>query len=157
MERRLGSLVDGGYRGVRVLERGDSPRILRAEVVGTDGARPATGDQLKARLGLRDTWARFGRIDTAPAPAATATRSPSTGAAPAGVLSGRVTPAPRGGTIAIERRGKRGWRIAERARTASSGAFRVSVAQPGRYRVRADGVPGPGLRIADRTQRRVCG
>ena len=58
MERRLGSLVDGGYRGVRVLERGDSPRILRAEVVGTDGARPATGDQLKARLGLRDTWAR---------------------------------------------------------------------------------------------------
>ncbi|HYZ70851.1 MAG TPA: SpoIID/LytB domain-containing protein, partial [Thermoleophilaceae bacterium] len=49
------------------------------------------------------------------------------------------------------------WRIAERARTASSGAFRVSVAQPGRYRVRADGVPGPGVRIADRTQRRVCG
>jgi stage II sporulation protein D len=157
IERRLGSLVDGRYRGVDVLRRGDSPRILRAAVVGTDGRRSATGDQLKARLGLRDTWARFGRIDTAPAPAATAMRSPSTGAAPAGVLSGRVTPAPRGGTVVIERRGERGWRVAERARTARSGAFRVSVARPGRYRVRADGVPGPAVRIADRTQRRVCG
>ena len=47
MERRLGSLVDGGYRGVRVLERGDSPRILRAEVVWDRryGPRPATSSR----------------------------------------------------------------------------------------------------------------
>jgi stage II sporulation protein D len=157
IEARLGSLVAGRYRGVDVLRRGDSPRVLRAEVVGTGGRRPATGAQLRARLGLRDTWAFFGRIDTAAAGAAIAARSPSRGAAPAGVLAGRVTPAPRGGAIVVERRGARGWRRVGSAVTDRTGAYRVSVTRPGRYRVRAEGAPGPVVRVEDGARRRVRG
>jgi stage II sporulation protein D len=155
IERRLGPLVDGRYRGVDVLERGDSPRILRAEVVGTGGRRSATGAELKAHLGLRDSWAYFGRIDTAAAGAAIATRSPASGSAPAGVLTGRVAPAPPGGVISVERRARRGWRVEVRARTDPSGAFRVAVQRAGRYRLRAQGAAGPAVRVGDGAERRA--
>jgi stage II sporulation protein D len=56
---RLGGLVKGGLRQIRVLERGRSPRVVRAQVVGTRGRTTVTGPQLRARLGLYDTWARF--------------------------------------------------------------------------------------------------
>ncbi len=46
----------GADRGAR---RGRSPRIVRARVVGSAGSTRVTGDTLRARLGLRSTWARF--------------------------------------------------------------------------------------------------
>jgi stage II sporulation protein D len=147
IERRLGSLVAGRYRGIEVRTLGDSPRILRAEVVGTAGSRPATGLELKKRLGLRDSWASFGRIDTSPAAAALAARSAPAGPAPAGVLIGRVRPAPQGGGVVVEREDRRGWRRAGVARTYLSGGFRVPVARPGRYRIRAEGAAGPAVGV----------
>jgi stage II sporulation protein D len=56
---RLGGLFSGRLRKVKVLKRGDSPRIVRARVVGTRGSSKVTGPTLQARLGLKSTWARF--------------------------------------------------------------------------------------------------
>ena len=147
MEDKLGSLVDGRYRGIRVIERGDSRRILRAEVIGSEGLQATTGSTLKARLGLRDSWANFGRIETTAASAVVAARSPAMGPAPAGVLTGKVSPAPRAGRILVERDRRRGWKRVLEARTDRAGAFRVSVDGEGRYRVRAGGAAGPAVRV----------
>jgi stage II sporulation protein D len=57
--RRLGGLVKGTFRGIEVLERGSSPRILSAYVLGSGGRTLTSGDELAERLGLDDTWAYF--------------------------------------------------------------------------------------------------
>ena len=96
--------------------RGRSPRVVRAEIVGSGGRTRVTGPALRSKLGLYDTWARFtvitatgtrgdGNAPRAPAPAGTSTggvapsmaRAASLDGAPAaaGTLSGRVDPAIR--------------------------------------------------------------
>jgi stage II sporulation protein D len=57
---RLQGLVKGAFRGVEVLRRGHSPRILTAAILGSAGDTRVGGLELAARLGLRDTWAYFG-------------------------------------------------------------------------------------------------
>ena len=57
--KRLSGLVKGTFRGIEVLTRGSSPRILTADVLGSGGRTPTTGGELAARLGLDDTWAYF--------------------------------------------------------------------------------------------------
>ena len=61
MEAGLEGLFEGTLRDIEILERGASPRIVRARVVGSSGSTTVTGDTLRARLGLRSTWARFTR------------------------------------------------------------------------------------------------
>jgi stage II sporulation protein D len=56
---RLRGLVKGSFRGIEVLERGVSPRIISAEVLGTGGATPVTGPELANLFGLASTWAYF--------------------------------------------------------------------------------------------------
>jgi stage II sporulation protein D len=95
-QRRLGSLVRGSLRQIKVLRRGRSPRVVRAEIVGTGGRTSVSGPQLRSKLGLLDTWARFtvvtaraargdGDPPREPAPAAaptggTAPQAPAVGA-----------------------------------------------------------------------------
>jgi stage II sporulation protein D len=57
---RLRGLVKGTFRGIEVLERGYSPRILTAAILGSTGNTRVAGAELAARLGLQDTWAYFG-------------------------------------------------------------------------------------------------
>jgi stage II sporulation protein D len=57
---RLRGLVRGAFRGIGVLARGVSPRIVSAEVLGSGGATLVTGPELAERLGLGSTWAYFG-------------------------------------------------------------------------------------------------
>ncbi len=59
IESRLAGLFSGRLRKVKVLKRGDSPRIVRARVVGSRGGSKTTGPDLQGRLGLKSTWARF--------------------------------------------------------------------------------------------------
>ena len=59
MESELGGLYDGRLKAIEVLQRGRSPRIVRARVVGSSGSTTVSGDTLRARLGLRSTWAKF--------------------------------------------------------------------------------------------------
>jgi stage II sporulation protein D len=59
MESKLGGLYEGRLKAIDVLETGRSPRIVRARVVGSSGSKTVSGDTLRARLGLRSTWAKF--------------------------------------------------------------------------------------------------
>jgi SpoIID/LytB domain protein len=56
---RLKGLVQGAFRGIEVLRRGVSPRIVSAEVLGSRGASVVGGPELAARLGLVSTWDYF--------------------------------------------------------------------------------------------------
>jgi stage II sporulation protein D len=59
MESRLSDLFSGRLKKIAILKRGDSPRIVRARVVGTSGSSRVSGLGLQIRLGLHSTWARF--------------------------------------------------------------------------------------------------
>jgi SpoIID/LytB domain protein len=56
---RLRGLVRGSFRGIEVLKRGVSPRIVAAEVLGSRGNSPVSGPELEARLWLDSAWAYF--------------------------------------------------------------------------------------------------
>ncbi|HEV2998576.1 MAG TPA: SpoIID/LytB domain-containing protein [Solirubrobacteraceae bacterium] len=57
--RRLRGLLRGSLRGIEVLRRGASPRILSAAILGSKGRTLLSGAELAARLGLYDTLAWF--------------------------------------------------------------------------------------------------
>src|SRR5215212_2071662 len=60
MNSALGGLgLRGKLRNVVVTQRGVSPRIVHANLVGTRGTTTVTGPQLAGALGLPDTWAFF--------------------------------------------------------------------------------------------------
>jgi len=86
---RLRGLVHGALRGIEVLRRGVSPRILTAELIGSKGNTQVSGDELAERLGLPDTWAYFS-VTTGKGQAKPV--QPSQPATP--------QPSPAGGTIA---------------------------------------------------------
>ena len=103
----------GRFKRMKVLERGVSPRVVRAQVVGTRGTRSVTGPQIRSALGLRDTWFTDYRVSTSSSRTPTAGRAWS-GRARAGgrgrtarVLAGQFQPAPRAHVLGIERRGRR--------------------------------------------------
>jgi stage II sporulation protein D len=49
----------GKLKNVAVTQRGTSPRIARANLIGTGGTTAVNGPQLRTALGLPDTWAFF--------------------------------------------------------------------------------------------------
>jgi stage II sporulation protein D len=49
----------GKLRNIVVTQRGTSPRIVRANLVGSGGTTTVNGPQLRDALGLPDTWAFF--------------------------------------------------------------------------------------------------
>jgi len=51
----------GKLKNVAVIQRGTSPRIVRANLIGAGGTATVTGPQLRSALGLPDTWAFFKR------------------------------------------------------------------------------------------------
>jgi stage II sporulation protein D len=62
MEARLGPYVPGRFLGIRVTERGESPRIDYAQLIGSGGRATIRGDTLATALGLYDRWAYFRRV-----------------------------------------------------------------------------------------------
>ena len=61
MDSKLGPYLKGRLRRIVVTQRGDSPRIDYAKLVGTAGTTRIRGDTLQAALGLYDRWAYFRR------------------------------------------------------------------------------------------------
>ena len=99
---RLG--VPGAFRSIKVLKRGRSPRVVQARITGSGGSKTITGPQIRARLGLYDTWASFTTVGSSQA------RTPTGMARTAqthGWLAGRFDPAPRGRELTLERRARR--------------------------------------------------
>jgi stage II sporulation protein D len=62
MSSRLRPYVDGALRGIRVTQRGDSPRIDYAKLIGARGTSTIRGDTLASALGLYDRWAYFKKV-----------------------------------------------------------------------------------------------
>jgi len=135
----------GRLRKVRILERGASPRIVRARVAGTRGSRTLNGSQIRSRLGLYDSWAYFNRVSTSQA--ATVRFARTRRSLRPLRLEGDFSPVPRRRTISLERRDARRWRHVRTLRTSRRGAYRAAVRRRGLYRVRAGAVAGPATRI----------
>ena len=158
--RKLGGLVKGKFRGIEVVQRGRSPRIVEADVIGSRGTTRTTGGTLRARLGLFDTWAFFTSITTGEEPAPEPEEGPPTGGAepfgsaawlkahPVGALSGRVLPVLKSGKALVQRRDAGKWVTVGVARIGRGGRYRYTVTLPGTYRVRYHDENGPAVRVS---------
>ncbi|QEC46641.1 SpoIID/LytB domain-containing protein [Baekduia soli] len=162
VRQRLHGLVRGSFRGIKVLERGTSPRIVRAEVVGSNGVTEVTGPQLRQRFGLYDTWATFTYISSkvkkpatpkapkdpkAPAvPGAPIDNGAATAGTPVDTTGGQAAsiarrrPSELTGSIDRARRGRR-VRIERRDGATWRTVATTRVRTGGRYRAP---LPGPG-------------
>jgi stage II sporulation protein D len=137
----------GRFKRVKVLDRGVSPRVVSARVIGSAGSTVLTGPQIRARLGLRDTWFTFVQARTSVAGPRSA-RPASWGPRPvAPALRGSYTPAPRRRVLILERRRKYGWRAIGKVRTTKAGRYRMEIGRAGLYRVRSGQVAGPAVRV----------
>jgi stage II sporulation protein D len=154
--RRLSGLVRGRFKGIKVVKRGKSPRVMAADVIGSGGRTRVSGALLRTRFGLYDSWAYFTAISTgkvSPPPDPPLTGGTGPGAATASArraiagLAGTVLPARRGATVAIERRVAGRWVGIGTALVGSRGRYRSPVRDKGVYRVRFSGVAGPAITI----------
>ena len=116
-------------------------------MIGSAGSRTVTGPQVRAALGLRDTWFTHYRV------ASSASRTRSARPAnwgprpPRRTLAGQFQPTPRKRVLSIERREADRFRVVLRTHTSRFGRYRVGLARPGVYRVRSGAVTGPLVRV----------
>jgi stage II sporulation protein D len=155
--RKLGRLVQGSFKGIRVTKRGASPRIMTAEVVGSRGVTATDGATLRARLGLFDTWAYFTAISGSKEK--TVEGDPSGGATIpprsfsyvhkpfAGVLRGSVIGPKSGAKLRVQVRRGSAWTDVASVRTSRSGTYRWRASAPGAYRVVVAGAAGPAVTL----------
>ena len=136
--------MKGRFRAIKVLKRGVSPRVVKARIVGSRGSTVVTGPQIRARLGLRDTWFHLRRVSTQQVAGAEARTL--RGARPLVALHGTID-APRrrdGHAPAPHRR-----RLEGRGHLpgAERRLPRSTSARAGIYRVTAGWAPGPAVRV----------
>jgi stage II sporulation protein D len=157
-KRRLGDLVLGEFRGIKVTRRGRSPRVVTAEVVGSRGRTSTTGAVLRARLGLFDTWAYFTSVsadekeeqtDQEEPPRTDSTGGVSPTAMAARELGRQIAGLafPARGDVLVERLEGGRWVRVGLAEVAGSGRYALALDQAGRYRVRFRGERGPVVKI----------
>jgi stage II sporulation protein D len=164
VQSKLRRYLRGRFKRIRVVQRGVSPRVVRAQVVGTAGATDVTGPQLRSAFGLFDTWAFFTSVTskatktktTKKAPATTAPAGdPTGGVAPIGRaaalgasrVQGSIAPARAGRWLRVERRQGGRWVTAVDARVGRGGRYSVAVPGPGVYRVVYGTATGPDVRV----------
>jgi stage II sporulation protein D len=154
---RLNGLVKGRFKGIKVVRRGSSPRVVEADVLGSRGKTRVNGATLRARFGLNDTWAYYSSIKTRRTPKPPAEEPPPpTGGVPVPVvarvpdvagLAGHVVPARKGERITVQRRTGGRWVAVGSAVVGAGGRYRTGVPASGLYRIRHRGVSGPGVLI----------
>ena len=168
VNRKLHRYLLGRFKRIKVLQRGVSPRVVRAQVVGTKGVTNVTGPQLRSAFGLYDTWAFFTSVTAkastpkppAPAPP-TPTPAPAPGTDPTGGvpvaraaaahmtrLEGTIAPARTGRWLRVERRAGARWVTATDAQVLRGGRYSVAVPGPGVYRVVYGQAVGPSVRVS---------
>jgi stage II sporulation protein D len=170
---RLGSLVKGRLKRIVVTQRGTSPRIVKATIVGTGGNTVVTGDQLKGAFGLRDTWMTFNSATadvelpptttpttpatTPTAPTTTTPKNTSGGASPSARIASvpitrpRVTgsawPAAPGTTVKLQSKAGGAWHTIATTQLGSTRRYKITPPRPGRYRITVGDAPGPIVRL----------
>jgi stage II sporulation protein D len=153
---KLSGLYSGSFRGIHVIKRGVSPRIVRARVIGTSGSSVTTGPTLRSRFGAMDSWMRFyviraGAIRAGGTPAARG--AAGTGAVPERIahrqiLSGAIVGARRGALAIVQRRtGAGDWRVAGTAHVGRRGAVSWTADGPGLYRLSWLGMTSAPVRL----------
>jgi stage II sporulation protein D len=154
--RKLGGLVQGTFKGIKVTKRGASPRIMSAEIVGSEGSTTTDGATLRTKFGLFDTWAYFTAISGEKAPAGDSTpdSDPSGGATvpprsfsfkraeDVGVLRGTVVGSGTRGVVQVHRDGA--WTDIAKL-TLKHGAYRYVASEAGTYRVVFGDAAGPSI------------
>jgi len=164
VQRKLHRYLLGRFKRIKVLQRGVSPRVVRAQIVGTRGVTNVTGPQLRSAFGLYDTWAFFTSVTSkaskpkpkpkAPAPTPP-TADPTGGVSPvaraaaahATRLEGTIAPARTGRWLRVERRQGTRWVTATDATVLRGGRYSVAVPGPGVYRVVYGQAVGPSVRV----------
>jgi stage II sporulation protein D len=147
LDSKLGNWVKGKFTGLEILARGVSPRVVRAAVQGTGGSVNVTGPQLRARLGLRDTWLYLRRVSSTADPGAQARTA--SGTRPLVAIHGTVS-GTRGKFVTLQRRvGNRWVKVVDVPveRKGSSSSYQIHVGEAGYYRVRAGWAAGPTLKV----------
>jgi len=157
-KRKLGALVKGSFRGIKVVKRGRSPRVVVAEVIGSEGRVRTTGGVLRARLGLFDTWAYFTTVETDTQEEQPQEEEPprtdSTGGVSPGAMAARRVARevagfvfPATGEVLVQRRSGSRWVRVGLAAVAGDGRYAFTADEPGRYRVRFRGETGSPVRV----------
>jgi stage II sporulation protein D len=137
----------GTFKRLEVLQRGVSPRVVRARVVGSRGSTTLTGPSIRARLGLRDSWLTITSVRSS-ASSPRSVRPASWGGGPTRrALVGEFYPAPRRGRLSVERRVGDRWKRIAVVRTHAKGRYRAELDRGGVYRVRRAAVAGPPVRL----------
>jgi SpoIID/LytB domain protein len=165
VQHKLHRYLQGRFKRIKVLQRGVSPRVVRAQVVGTGGVTNVTGPQLRSAFGLFDTWAFFTSVTskaskpkkkTPPPAAAPAVPGDPTGgvspvaraaAAHATRVEGTIAPARAGRWVRVERREGTRWVLATDTTVLRGGRYSVAVPGPGVYRVVYGQAVGPSVRV----------
>jgi stage II sporulation protein D len=143
---RLGAQCRGSFRAIKVLKRGFSPRVVRADVVCSRGRVRASGQTLRSELGLYDTWFTVTRASSKASKSAAGVSVPLvSGFVHPRTISGSFDPAPSHGYVDVERLTGTRWRLVARGLTNQLGQYSVPVYQGGTYRVSADGVSGESI------------
>jgi stage II sporulation protein D len=151
---KLGDWVHGTFERIVVTKRGASPRIVRAVVVGSAGRQHVTGPEIKARLGLPDTWVNFVTMRSEPSPAGpplVATVGVGSGVTAsvraARAVRGAIGPAPAGARVVVQQRRRGHWRTIGATHLRRGGGYAAVVPRVGTYRVKYKGLDGPPTRV----------
>lgn len=100
---RLGGLVHGALRGIQVLVRGVSPRIVLARVVGTRGSATVPGLQLAKDLGAPSAWMSIRTVTAHGVFTSTTPAASTTTTTPTGTETGTTTSPSGGGGLSAPR------------------------------------------------------
>jgi stage II sporulation protein D len=161
VKSKLRRYLHGSFKRIKVLQRGVSPRVVRAQIVGTGGMTNVTGPQLRTAFGLYDTWAYFTSVTTKtskakkPAAKKPAPTVDPTGGMPAARaasadgprVEGTIAPARVGRWLTVQRRVGTRWVTAVDAHVLRGGRYSVAVQGPGVYRVVYGKAVGPAVRV----------
>jgi stage II sporulation protein D len=161
VKSKLRRYLHGSFKRIKVLQRGVSPRVVRAQIVGTGGVTNVTGPQLRTAFGLYDTWAFFTAVTTKtskkkkPAAKKPATTGDPTGGMPAARaasaddrrVEGTIAPARVGRWLTVQRHVGTRWVTAVDAHVLRGGRYSVAVQGPGVYRVVYGKAVGPAVRV----------
>jgi stage II sporulation protein D len=135
--------VHGRFKGLKILQRGVSPRVVRAQVQGSGGNVTVSGPALRARLGLRDTWFYVRSVSSTTSSGLRARTAG--GSRPLAAISGSVS-ASKDRFVTLQRRVKGRWVKAMDVPLEGT-RYEIHVARAGTYRVLAGWAPGPALRV----------
>lgn len=168
----LGGYYSGSLKGIRILKKGVSPRIVSASVVGSKGSTTVSGAELQALLGTMSTYMSFttirdkGVVSAAAAKASVranggsggsggaglgggsgSTTSPSTVSKAGRYVEGSIYPVAKGKTVTAELDDAGVWRTVASEALPASGSYKIPVTAAGTYRVVYSGIAGPKITV----------